>query len=200
LSADVATKIVKPRDCILAFGIPTSEADFRADLRSVCKDFARNFNGLWARYEAEFIDPLVKVERIIRNLDTRVVHGLTLARFGALVATADVFILFTHWIGEQVEFADGLQPIAPIVEAIPQTYAGILDLCVCRSDRFAAAVRSARTGCLVRHVAERAVTPAYWLYFFMVLFKYLEHHDTSYLNAVAEVIRLLNQSTRFRAT
>ena len=184
----IATRIVRPSECILGFGIPTSETCFRQDLGRHDKDFAKRFE-LWTRYRSEFVSDLNTVGPQMSALGVQVVHELTVGRFGALVNAATVFILFSHWNGEAVEFADGLQSTTTVAQVIPTDYAGILDLCVCRSESLASKVRSTRPKCLVRHVVGTEITPSYWLFFMLVLFKVLQNQPMSYLDGVERVVK-----------
>jgi hypothetical protein len=129
------------------------------------------------------------VEPIFRELGVRVVHRLTLSRYGELINTAEVFILFSHWSDNCIEFADGLRKVADVASIIPVNYDKILDLCVCRSEPLVSAVRGTRPHCLVRYVAERAVIPRDWLLFFMVLFRYLSDRRVSYIQALEVVVQ-----------
>src|SRR5205085_2432337 len=105
---------IKPLDCILAFGIPTDEQSFRSDRNRQDKDFATHFS-TWARYKSEFVDHLTTVEPIFRQLGVSVVHQLTLCRYRELVSTSEVFILFSHWSGNSIEFADNLWSVQEVI-------------------------------------------------------------------------------------
>jgi hypothetical protein len=184
----ISTRKIKPSDCILAFGIPTSEGAFRADRARNDKDFAGLFSS-WARYDNEFVDHLTTIEPMFRGLGVRVVHQLSLSRFGELLNTAEVFILFSHWLDNRIELSDGLRDVIDVVNAVPSNYEKILDLCVCRSEPLVGALRAGRPKCLIRYVAEQSVIPRYWLFFFLVVFKYLNSRQASYLEAVEVAVR-----------
>lgn len=197
----VLTRIVKPCECAIAFGIPTSEEAFRRDVSRPDKDFARHFGGLWSRYNFEFVSVLRGIEPAMRRLRVPIVQNLDRGHFQALTRSASVVILFSHWCDQGIEFADGLCSVSVVAETVAPEFEGILDLCVCRSTELAAAVRSKRR-CIVRHTVDvvdpassvtpipSEVTPEYWLYFFMMLFKHLDQVDTSYPSAFEHVMNL----------
>ena len=56
-------KVIKPSDCILAFGIPTSIACYCSQRRTPLGwDFAPNYQGNRSRYLAEFVKPVQRIE------------------------------------------------------------------------------------------------------------------------------------------
>lgn len=190
MSVPISQKIIKPADCILGFGIPTARAAFFADQQNPKKDFARRFDGIWNKYYFQIVKNLEKLLPIYEEAGLRVVHNMSLADFGAFFSDSKnkVIILFSHWHEDQVEFADGLVEIEAIVDKIPLNYEGIIDLCVCHPTQLSLAIREKRPYCLVRYIPREA-TPAFWLYFYVVLFRYLEQKDISYLQALEDVIK-----------
>lgn len=204
----IAKRVVKPNECVLAFGIPTSEDGFRRARDRPNTDFARRFAN-WGKYHAQFVSVLERIEPGLEHLGVRVVHDLALDDLAKAMSNSRVFVLFSHWGERAIEFSDGMQSLELVASRIPADFYGVLDLCVCQSYELAAVVRSTRC-CLVRHVAgdsqassERArlgeVTPERWLFVYLAAFKYLEQHEATYSCAVESVIlQLLGMARRKR--
>src|SRR4051812_38962507 len=77
MGSNEPTSITEPKDCVLVFGIPTSEQEFREDLSRSDKDLARRFR-TWGRYRSEVVDELVRTNRCLAPLDVQFVLGATL--------------------------------------------------------------------------------------------------------------------------
>jgi hypothetical protein len=186
-AAPISRRVVKPSDCVLAFGIPTTRAGFRAAEESANADFAKRFLGGWAQYHAQFVIDLETVEPLLRNWGVTVLHEATLGDFArALEGPFDVAILFSHWHEDAVEFRDGLESTSAIMSAVPAAYSGILDLCVCHPLTLVKELRMHRGNCIVKYLATEAA-PHYWLYFYRTLFSQLNSRSLTYLGAIEEV-------------
>jgi hypothetical protein len=183
----VARRVVTPRQCAIAFGIPTSREGFLASRAGSAPSFARQFHGGWSQYEALFLADLHRVEPVLRRRGTHVAHDVTLDRFAALFADYPVVVLFSHWAGDAIEFSGGFASPDEIVASIPSSYVGVLDLCVCHPGALVAAVLRERPGCLVRWI-EREALPHYWLRFYEVLMRRLNAGDVTYLDALEQVV------------
>lgn len=198
----ITDKIIKPKQCIIAFGVPTSEEDFRQDLKAANKDFAKKFsyncqellhdtNDPWKIYSNQFISHLTTVESSIKKSGAKVVHKLTLKEYGKLFKDNrfDVIILFSHWKQnpDAVEFHDGMSNIPNIIEQVPIHFSGIIDLCVCRPKSLRIGLDHHRPNCIVIS-AKHNITPYKWLYFYDILFKYLTQNNLTYLSALEELL------------
>ena len=195
-----ANRVTKPENCILAFGIPTSIEDFKRDLELANKDFAKDFNGVSARYDKEFLQHLEKTECKMVQSGARILRRLTLDDFGALfvVENVDVIILFTHWTKKnEIEFFDGLAAIPQVIEKIPADFVGLLDLCVCHPRNLSVGLRKEHPDCLTRFTDNKA-TPFLWLYFYHTLFKYLASNDINYMDALKDVIKTFLSTTKIK--
>ncbi len=198
MNTSVLDKIIKPRDCILAFGIPTSKDDFMKDLESENKDFAKTIPGRWFQYETIIMRVLQEVELVLKELGVTVIHNLTLDGFGNLLKenTAKIIILFAHWKEEtisKVEFYDGLKGLDDIIAQIPINFHNLIDLNVCRSKGLVESVKKNRPNCYYRHkknIFEKgkgeAVKLDFMLRFYMVLFKHLNRNELTYFSAYRE--------------
>jgi hypothetical protein len=173
----------------MGFGIPTTEETFRANLLNAEKDFAKRFNGIWPRYQQQFIAHLTDAREEMKKAGLNVEYELTLKKFQMCFQETKyrVIILFSHWKQDHIEFADGLTGIDSIIEAVPVNFDGLIDLCVCHPKRLAIELRAQRPNCLVKFIDKRA-TPSFWLAFYSVLFRHLHSSQMSYPNAMMDVI------------
>jgi len=183
----IEERIIKPFSCAIGFGIPIIKSNFHTDVNMKNKDFAKQFNGNWRRYYHEFISNLKKVTPLFEEMGVTVKSQLTLSNYGELLQQKEVVILFSHWYEDKVEFHDGLMPIQEIVRTIPDSFHGIVDLCVCHPTKLSFLIRKEKPNCLVRYIPNKA-TPYFWLQFYVALFKHLQIKDNTYLTALEEVI------------
>ncbi len=107
----------------------------------------------------------------------------------ALFEAHAAVVLFSHWADDAVEFADGLVPGARVVDAVPVSFTGVFDLCVCHPMSLVNRLNELRPNCIVKHSAKPAI-PLYWLYFYRMLFGGLRRHPT-YVTALDEVVQAI---------
>jgi hypothetical protein len=181
----ISEKIVKPENCALAIAIPTSIEAFRSDRGSRPESFAQLFPGGWSQYSRAIISPFQRHWPELIRLKAQLRTDLTLQEFGDLfhVEGIDVVILFSHWDTHSVEFFDGSANVASIVQKVPRAYTGILDLCVCQQATLACVLRQKRPDCIIGFTNRRA-TPYRWLYFYVLVLKYLSEYNLTYFEAV----------------
>jgi hypothetical protein len=192
MKALISQRIVKPRNCAIAFGIPTSEAAFFEALQNPeGRDFVPNCLPVWAKYYLEIVVHFEGVRPAFEGLGVTVATDVSLVNFGTLLKRSDidVIILFSHWGEDQVEFADSLHAISEVMEQIPQTFSGFLDLCVCHPEKLAIEMRKNRQEALTRYIPVRA-TPYIWLYFYLTVLKLLEGKNMTYMEALDEAREL----------
>jgi hypothetical protein len=183
----ISRRIVKPSNCVLAFGIPTSREGFYRALDSPHADFVKRFLGGWPQYHAQFVVDVEIVEPILCKLGVTTIHDATLADFARVVDQSfDVIILFSHWHADAVEFRSGFESVRSLLSAIPSAFAGVLDLCVCHPMTLVSALHRHRPGCIVKYLPTEAA-PHYWMYFYRTLFSQLQSRDLTYLTAIQEV-------------
>ena len=193
MKRNISERIIKPENCAVAFGIPTSKQAFERDGSDEVanKEFAKLYRWAWGKFEAEIVNPFEKVVPVITGLGVEVCAEATLEDFGQLVRNErfDVVVLFSHWGDESIEFHDGFAQVPSIIEKIPSDFDRILDLSVCHPKSLVEALRRERPDCLIRHIElEKEVTPGIWMYFYLALFKHLKHSDVTYLKALLDVI------------
>jgi hypothetical protein len=185
----VAAKLVEPRDCVIAFGIPVSLAEYRRDIEAGARhDFAKRVSTRWRYYQWAVVRHSDKLLPIMRENGARVVTNLTLAGFGACLAdrTCSVFILVSHWTTHGVEFADGLATVDDVLASIPDEFDGILDLCVCHPDALVSRIRAAKPEIgLVAWTSAKAQLQL-WLYFYAAMFKAMTDGRHTYLEILEE--------------
>ncbi len=189
-----STQKLKPSDCVLAFGIPTSEDEFWVAREDSKRDFAKNL--IWQQYDFQFVSHLRKIERRLAKLGLRIVPQLTLQDFGKLFRDPSnkVVILFSHWTNDAVEFFDGMATEEEIIRVIPCEFDGIVDLCVCHPDNLPIRIRNhLPPTALIKHIDVKA-TPIIWLYFYWAVFTILidsnnSDSGTSYLEALEKAVK-----------
>jgi hypothetical protein len=146
--------LIRPQDCTLAFGVPTSLAELDRDISNpggrdfvakICK--AAKVQDKIREYRLAVLDYIDTLLPAIEGTGAKVERGVTLHGLPDIFRdrSRKVITLFSHWdVRGFVEFADGLAPPAAIVEQVPVEYAGVLDLCVCHPIALAKELRLER--------------------------------------------------------
>jgi hypothetical protein len=111
----------------------------------------------------------------------------------------DVLLLFSHCISrpedcfEQIEFSNGMFAWDQILVKIPTSFAGVVDLSVCKPDILAHELKIRRPQCVVKS-SKRSIQLVYWLYFYSELFHDVIVHQLDYIDALTfTYLRLNNQ-------
>lgn len=184
-----AATVVNPRDCAIAFGIPTCQMGFEGRLKYGTCDYLLRFSG-WSEYEVRFVRFLTELEPGLLEIGVTVVRDVTASSFAELFERHRVVVLFSHWNDEDpdfplgaVELNEGPVAIDTIVNAVPQDFDGFLDLCVCHPKHLAVALGEARPRCRVKRL-DNIAQPDFWLYFYGTLFHRLYESPTSYSKAL----------------
>lgn len=185
----VAERIIKPRDCVLAFGIPTSEAAFRRDRDDPRKEYAKRFAGGWPHYSSQFVSHFARATRALARLGVSVRTELTLEQYGELFSAGQfgVVALVSHWRPRAIELHDGFADVESLVRQVPCDFGGVVDLCACGPEALTVALRRERPCCAVRYINKEAA-PRLWLYFYLALFVHLNDRELTYLKALEDVI------------
>jgi hypothetical protein len=192
--------ITKPSDCVFCFGIPTTRKDIAKELedKPANKSFYKQFDivsGFWTQVGSEVEE--FKKFAADKKIRLNIVEKLTLKKFTTQLSHPNnkVIILFTHWdkkespIKEdakdvwQVEFFDGFYSVNEVVEAVPEVFSGILDLCVCKPRELILELRKKRPEC-IRRWSKVHSTPFIWLMFYKALFANLVKKNCFYLDAL----------------
>ncbi len=178
------------RDCAIAFGIPTSFDLYINARECQTSDLVCNLFPKWEKYCYDFVKPFEAVIPYLNRTGVEILEGATTNSFSSLFLHYKVVILFTHWKGQTVEFTDGMKQIEEVVDAIPVDFSGIIDLCVCHPVSLVRQIRSNRPYCLIRFQHNKA-RPAYWLYFYRLIFDLLANNYTNYLDAFEAAVNSL---------
>jgi hypothetical protein len=190
MPADPVTEVqqaVLPNNCVLAFGLPTTEEDFEASIRDQNRDYAKHYLAGWEQYRRNYACHVIAFTQRFLALGVQVISDLRGSDLPALFDRGSVVTLFTHWTATGIEFFDGTLPLSKVVEAVPCAFAGVLDLCVCHPDELVALLLRDRPLCSVRYLSERA-SPVFWLTFYAALYSVLKLGGRTYTNAMTEVI------------
>lgn len=189
----VSRRIVKPENCVLAFGIPTSKEEFTESRKRGNRRFASLFDRRFGaealkEYRIQFLNDLERLEPVLKDLGLHMEHGITLRDLRTQFHgnKYDVVVVFTHSEGEALELTDGFADASAILHQVPQSFSGIIDLCVCNPVAIALELRCNRPNLLIRY-SKTELEPYFWLYFYRVLFQYLKEQDITYLKAVEDV-------------
>src|SRR5436305_6949192 len=181
-------KVTRPEDCVLGFGIPTTREGFELSRRlgpSGC--FARMF-GSRSQYQEQVIEPANRLGAHIRRLGATVAHRLTLEGYSALFnnPTTQAVIIISHWGGDFIEFHDGLARVDAIVQAIPESFSGVIDLCVCHPEKLIPPLRVSHMKSSIYFLSIDAALQ-FWLYFYRDLFRLFRRGAHDYLGASTEL-------------
>lgn len=181
---------MKPSDCILAFGIPTSEEEFWDAKDDAERDFVNNCCPVWQVYSFDIISHLKEVTPYFQRLGVNIVYGLKLSDLRCLLTnnSTKTIILFSHWEDDSVEFFDGMASSDAIVNEVPADFTGIIDLCVCHPKNLPIKLRKhLHPDSLVKYTDNKN-TPYKWLYFYWTVFTMLDESDISYLDALRKSV------------
>ena len=192
----IGKRIIHCDNCVLALAIPTSRESFlECKRKAINRDFVPNQCSSVQNYEQKVLKIFNLIEAGVRSWGVTIEENLTFARFERLFTQFDIVILIAHWKDQSesesyIEFYDGLVPILKVVEGIPDSFSGVLDLCVCHPRDLAVLIRDRKPGCLVRLSENRPgskdryiAKPRYWLYYYLHLFSILHQGDYTYLEA-----------------
>lgn len=186
----ISKRIIKPHDCVLAFGLPTTRADFeRTAKQPEGRDFVVNCCSDVDYYERQVLSEMENTVPNILGLGVQVVPNVNSALLPKLFNEYVVTILFCHSVDSKLELDDGLISAEQLVAQIPLKRPMIIDLCACWANDPAKAISKMRPSCLVRF-SEVNAQPGHWLYFFWALFKLLADNDMTYLEAFDATVEL----------
>lgn len=182
---------MKPSECVLAFGIPTSEEEFWEAKEDPTRDFVSNCCPVWQVYKCDVVAHLEEVTPYLKGLGVKIIYGLKLSDLRRLLTdnSNKVVILFSHWRDDSVEFFDGMASADAVVDEVPADFTGIIDLCVCHPVRLAIKLRDhLPLESLVKFTSSKS-TPYKWLYFYWAVFTILDDSDVSYLEALKQSVQ-----------
>jgi hypothetical protein len=190
-SPETPEAVTRPEHCAMGFGIPTSEPAFRDRSERPPAghlSFVSRFDGM-VPYWNQVIYPFQRLSPRYKRLGVRIAEDLTLAGFSALFRGEGVraVILFSHWDEDAIELSDGFADAPAVVEAVPESYDGYLDLITCHPERLMPTLRHQRPRCNLVWVTTQ-VTPVLWLIFYQRLFQRLRRQPALYDDAQEAVL------------
>lgn len=175
-----------PSECVIGFGIPLCRSAFFSDRQRIDKDYARRYPGDWNTYRSHVVRPVERVAPDLARWGVTIEREISLGGFGELLRRRfTVVVLFSHWIDDFVEFADGLKSIPEIVAEIPAFYGGLIDLCVCHPQPLVQSIKRERPKTYVRYTTVE-VSPHIWCYFYLLLFKAMQDKRLDYYHGFIE--------------
>ena len=191
MSEPVSERIIKPSDCIVAFGIPTTQEEYLDAVDDPeSRDFLTNpMNRPWGKYHRDFVCHLESIAPHLEAMGTRIKYGTRLGDLKEFCYddAIRVIVLFSHRNGGTIEFFDGMATASDILALIPMDFSGMIDLCVCNPEELYLRLKHERVDCVVKRI-EVDATPGLWLYFYHALFKVLREADTTYTHALETVV------------
>ena len=184
-----------PKDCVMAFGVPTNEEEFSASIDAENREYTRQYFGGWPQYERYFVSRVQHVAPLYEALGVRVVYGLRRTDLPALFKNASVVTLFTHWAASGVELFDGIVSLPEIVMSVPEQFSGTFDLCVCHPDELVDLLLRDRPLCSVKYMSTRKAQPEFWLTLYEALYEILSlGQGWTYSSALNELFIKLRRS------
>jgi hypothetical protein len=128
----------------------------------------------------------------VTKLGVVTVPNLTLDSFGAKLKDEQISVmtLFSHWSEDFVEMEDGFAHISDVVDQVPHSFNGILDLCVCNPGLLVDELKSKRPNCLVRYIPRKASADI-WLEYYKALSLLLSNGKWRYTDAMVELTNAL---------
>jgi len=180
-----------PSECVFGVAIPVTRDEFERDLVSPSKDFVPKRCRSWLRYQALVVQHYEWAAPRIKAVGVQLRHSFALADFAAAThSSARVVTLFSHWTGEEVEFADRLRRPTDVAAAVSPTFGGILDLTVCNSTELGHALRERCPAALVK-MGDDEAAPEFWLLAYRLAYAYLLEKPIDFLSALTYAVRNL---------
>jgi len=138
-------------------------------------------------FGASFGRPSRAALRQIEKAGVRVVGRATLARIEEeLRSGPEAVTIFAHWTSRsEVELDDGLHPWSDVAASIPQSWRGLLDLCVCHPDEMVHALKKTHA-CTVKRVSDERVYAPIWLELYRVVATIMMVKNLSFLDSLVE--------------
>ncbi|MBF0538277.1 MAG: hypothetical protein HQL03_08510 [Nitrospirae bacterium] len=192
----MAGSIIKPHNCALAFAIPLKKESFEQKKKVLDCEYTKGKR--WELYESMVADIYEKMKINFQRLGVNIFYNVTLDCFKGLLECGkfDVIILFAHFRDNKselyksaIEFFDGFAAIPEIVNAVPYGFSGILDFTVCHPQTLVIKLKEKNLKYLIKAGFGDA-TPAVWMGFYLVLFKYLYDNNATYIKALEETVNL----------
>lgn len=196
---------VRPADCGLLISVPVDTVSFRERLerrRGYVADMAREYgwtprsaDAAWTLYERVGADPVRRATDRCVELGVAVIADAHLRDLRPCCERHPVVTLFAHCDSSDpdhalVEFAEGLVPLVRVVEEIPDAFAGVIELALCRSWRLGEVVKTMRPDSLVI-VHRDEIRPAFRAPFYRAVIEELAQRPRRYTDVVIDLAKEL---------
>lgn len=182
-------QVIKPNDCVIGFGIPTSKSAY---ITNKNMGYSRLYETK-AKYNYDIIVPINNFMKIITAWGVITIFDLNSYNFANLFRKNGfkVIILFSHWEDDFVEFSNGLIAIDEICNSIPEQFNGTLDFCICHPEKLIKKIIQTKPDIDFRYTNEQ-VTPKFWIDFYTALFSILRVKNVTYNIALLDCFRIYN--------
>ena len=195
MKAPVTLRVIKPQQCVFAFGIPSSPEAFAESKAAVGDYYAQGYDD-WDHYNFAFGRNARKAQRNAVKLGVNVRSYVSCQEFAELLSGAfDVIILFSHWSGTAIEFKGGFGTATQVVNSVANPELDdFVDLAVCQSRDFGQQLKRRFPRCVVS-LGDRNLSPNLWLDYYLTLFEWLKNNDSCYLDAVRENLKRFTRTS-----
>ncbi len=157
-----ACRTVHPNDCLFVLGLPVTLEQFAASRHTSAPTFARGFAGGWIQYEALFRGAYMAARTELRQMGVRFLENPIMPLLKQEIRTTRVVLLFSHWGQDGIELGGEFVSAERVVDGVPESYSGVIDLCVCHPIPLVDALLAARPGAVVKYTRLKA-TRHHWL-------------------------------------
>lgn len=183
----IATKIIKPHDCLIGIAIPMTKKSRRKNLDAGGnKDFSKRIE--WMLYKDDTILPFESLKLTMKALQVGLKEEFSFSDLQNFFKseTYKVLILVAHWVDDKVEFFDDFYSSADILHVFPKEKRVIVDLNICTCLRLAETLGINRVNSIIKHSSLNM--PSYagaWFLFYNFFFKLLSVKELIYTDALA---------------
>lgn len=189
-------------DCVIAFCVPLQRSDYIASIdRNEEFGLIKSQNISWGRYQREITQPFLKASCRWRKLGVTIVTETTLARLCEIFREHNppVLIFISHAHGNYIELFDGLVHTDKVLQAIPNSYAGTIDLCVCHSLGLAIEIKEQRPHAIVKSSDNPAMYTV-WFGIYSIVFSLMAKRSFEYYSdALDQALDAMRNKYWFRS-
>ncbi len=186
---------LSPADCIVAVCVPLHRSQFIASIdRNEEFSLIQSQHISWGRFQREITQPFLKASQRWRKLGVTIITETTYTRLCEIFREHNprVLILISHSHGNNIELFDGMVHTDKVLQAIPISYAGTIDLCVCHSLGLALEIKECRPHAIVKS-SDNPAMYTIWFGIYSIVFTFMarglfEHYSDA-LDAALDAMR-----------
>lgn len=173
-------------------GLPTTIDEWKTCKLNPSKfDYFRGAEGSEKRFEQVYGRPVRDSLCLLKKLGCAV-SRCSLNKLGDSITGAEVITLIGHWNKhDHLELADGLHDWRIVVNAIPEDYSGVIDLCVCHPEPMVRYLDVHRKKALVKYKSLEPSQIVLWLGIYGVMAAQMKEHPLSFTDALVFAVRKL---------